>query len=354
MIGLSQKAPWPRLLPDPPRFRRLLGLQGTQLWRGGWPGPEDSIYRVSFWNQAQLGILQYNSAPDVMDVTIHSAVGSAGATSEGLGWSNLERGAQPVYKPRAGPSIHKPTEQALAMAHQAVHRATSCGQAHVSGCPGSLSPVVRASPKRAGHVGQQSLRHCNKRTEHRLQSTAVTLPEPSTSQVRSPASSALQCLETSRPNPEQRYLLQEPLAFEVDPRGVERIAFQPKGWRSWTWRGSRVNYLAAGAGPAGFLMITLLVLLRRPASHPCVNKHHVACAPISGSQLMQAITAPPLFWCTASVHRFTTGGTTFQRLPRHTESSPWICLALVGRKSLFLSTVGVSSGHSRSQISSSR
>lgn len=42
---------------------------------------------------------------------------------------------------------------------------------------------------------------------------------------------------------------------ELDRNGVERLALQPEGWNSWSWRGNKVNWLAAGdKGPVVLLI----------------------------------------------------------------------------------------------------
>ena len=35
-------------------------------------------------------------------------------------------------------------------------------------------------------------------------------------------------------------------AYEVDSRGMQRLALQPEGYNTWKWRGHNVNWVAAG------------------------------------------------------------------------------------------------------------
>lgn len=43
--------------------------------------------------------------------------------------------------------------------------------------------------------------------------------------------------------------------WEVDSRGVERLAYQHDGWNAWMWRGHRINWVSAGdKGPIVLLI----------------------------------------------------------------------------------------------------
>ena len=42
-----------------------------------------------------------------------------------------------------------------------------------------------------------------------------------------------------------------PPPTEVDSNGIERLVLQPQGWETWSWRGHKINFLAAGSSGPG-------------------------------------------------------------------------------------------------------